>query len=145
MRGTLLELQPEVPPDTGALPTVGAPPDIASPPGVQTATAARACAVVALARTLEVLDGRRPRGLLAGDVDETVLTQIGAMLQRGVAAEAAECARLLRVHVQLRSASSAEFFGSFERGPRVRACAGRLERRTRRGAERWVIAEFAIL
>lgn len=108
-----------------------------------------------LARTLEVLDGRRPRAQLAAAVAEPVLAQITALLQHGVAGGNDGCARLHRVHVQLRSPAAAEFFGTFVRGPRTRALAGSLERREvrvsppgalpRRTRECWVVTEFTIL
>ncbi|MFT3661383.1 MAG: Rv3235 family protein [Gordonia sp. (in: high G+C Gram-positive bacteria)] len=143
MRGILLEQQ------TTAPAPAERPPDL--PPDLQIATAARGFAVAALARMLEVLDGRRPRAQLAGIVAGPVLDQVATLLQHGYAAEAQECARLHRVHVQLRSVQSAEYFGSLERAGRVRAFAGRMQRRparpsVQRGcAERWVVTEFAVL
>ena len=110
------------------------PPPEAPSPDLQAVTAARAAAVAVLARTLEVLDGRRPRGQLAG--------------------ASVDCARLHRLHVQLRSSVAAEFFGTSVRGERVRALAGRLECRevrvsspgtARRTCARWVVTEFAIV
>lgn len=152
MRGTLLDAKP-------AEPTVPeAPPDLA------TATAVRAFAVDVLSATLEVLDGRRPRARLAPAVAEPVLAQLGELLARRRPAH--DTARLLRVHVQLRPSGEAEYFGTFVRGSRVRAFAGRIELRPQRrgsrsatcprprgavvpgapaGALRWVVAEFAIL
>ena len=131
------------------------PPEAEAPsPDLQAVTAARAAAVAVLARTLEVLDGRRPRGQLAGAVAEPVLAQITVLLQHGIAAESVDCARLHRLHVQLRSSVAAEFFGTSVRGERVRALAGRLECRevrvsspgaARRTCARWVVTEFAIV
>lgn len=144
MTGILLDAQREAPPE----------PEL-PPPDLDLATTVRSFAVAVLARTLEVLDGRRPRTQLAGAVADPVLAQITALLQHGIVGGNADCARLHRVHVQLRSPAAAEFFGTFVRGARARALAGSLERREvrvsppgvlpRKTRERWVVAEFTIL
>ncbi|MFT3717052.1 MAG: Rv3235 family protein [Gordonia sp. (in: high G+C Gram-positive bacteria)] len=121
---------------------------------LQIATTVRTAAITALARTLEVLDGRRPRSQLAPCVASGVLAQITALIQNG-GPDRESCARLHRVHVQLSGERAAEFFGTFARGPRVRALAGRLDLSPvrvsrpgvvpRRVEDRWVLSEFTIL
>ncbi len=174
MRGTLLAAQPGKPTGPGApaapdVTTVREVPALAGPPpDLATATAVRAFVVDVLGATLEVLDGRRPRAQLAAAVSEPVLAQLGELLAHRTPEH--DTARLHRVHVQLRPGGSAEFFGTFVRGARVRAFAGGVELRPQRrgsrdarvprargaagrslravppaGALRWVVAEFAIL
>lgn len=154
MRGTLLA-SPDLITSTTELPAQAAAPHRGGspPPDLHAATTARAVAVAVLGRTLEVLDGRRPRSQLTGAVSDEVLAQIAVLLQRRDTVEQG-CARLHRVHVQLRSGAAAEFFGTFVRGTRTRAFAGALAtaqvRVSARGAprrltERWVVSEFAIL
>lgn len=169
MTGTLLDAELEVPRAAARLDGTRAPGDRepGRPPDPALARTVRTFAVAVLGRTLEVLDGRRPRIQLAGAVTEPVLGQITGLLQHGVfgagaAGSAAhgvrgpvDCARLHRVHVQFRTATAAEIFGTVECGDRVRALAGRLEYRRvrvsapgvvpRRVADRWVLTEFAIL
>ncbi|MEZ5210064.1 Rv3235 family protein [Gordonia sp. (in: high G+C Gram-positive bacteria)] len=147
MRGTLLDTQPGT--------AIHGPRPKAPAPDLQVATAARSFAIAVVARTLEVLDGKRPRGQLAGAVSDDVLTQIATLLQLGAGGPDRESARLHRVHVQLRSSAAAEIFGTYVRGPRTRAFAGAMEtaavRVSARGAQRrelsrrWVVTEFAIL
>ncbi|MFZ2509804.1 MAG: Rv3235 family protein [Gordonia sp. (in: high G+C Gram-positive bacteria)] len=134
------------------------------PPDPALARSVRTIAVAVLGRTLEVLDGRRPRIQLSGAVTEAVFGQITVLLQHGAFGQQSNghqsngpdgCARLHRVHVQFRSVAAAEVFGTLECGNRVRALAGRLERRRvrvsapgalpRRVADRWVLTEFTIL
>ena len=155
MTGTLLSTSP--PPANAPLPPPDSPlgrrPD--RPPDPATAAAVRAAAVATLQRILEVLDGRRPRSQLLRCADDEVLAQITALVQHGVVRTGDECARLCRVHVQLRSTRLAEYFGTFVRGDRVRAVAGRIEVRSvrvsapgelpRRTADRWVVTEFAVV
>lgn len=156
MTGTLLDAECELPP-SGRL-------DATTVRDPALARSVRTTAVAVLARTLEVLDGRRPRAQLAGAVTEAVLGQITVLLQHGALGHGAgrqwpagtdDCARLHRVHVQFRAGTAAEIFGTLQCGERVRALAGRLERRRvrvsapgevpRRVAERWVLTEFAVL
>ena len=121
---------------------------------LQTAMSVRAFAIAALSRVLEAIDGRRARTQLVPCLTADVLAQITELVQGGSAGEPG-CARLHRVHVQLRDEGGAEFFGTYARGERVRAVAGRIERRPvrlpasghspRRTEDRWVLAEFAIL
>jgi len=125
------------------------------PPELEAATAVRAAALGALQRVLEVLDGRRPRGLLSRCVDEQVLAQLTALIQHRVVGPGDDCARLCRVHVQLHDAALADYFGSYVRGGRVRAVAGRMELRPvrvspagtlpRKLEDRWILTEFAIV
>lgn len=65
-----------------------------------------------------------------------------------------DSARLHRVHIQLRPGGCAEFFGTYVRGARVRAFAGRIEppasgggarAASSRADRRWVVAEFGIV
>ncbi|MGI6798640.1 MULTISPECIES: Rv3235 family protein [Gordonia] len=119
------------------------------------AGAARSATVYALQQMLEVLDGRRPVDHLLRTVSAEVQSQVGSLLQhRAGPSGSAETARLLRVHLQIGGPRQAAYFGTFVRGRRVRAVAGRIEIRSvplpsrggpRRIAERWVIVEFAIV
>ena len=152
MRGTLLEGQREVARAERLGDCVGAAVEW-GPPDPALARTVRTVAVAVLARTLEVLDGRRPRSQLTGAVAEGVLEHVTALLKVGPGS--ADCAKLHRVHVQFRTVAVAEVFGTIERAGRVRALAGRLERRAarallpgeapRRSDDRWVLTEFAIL
>lgn len=122
---------------------------------MEVAVAVRGFAIETVQRTLEVLDGRRPRAQLAGVVTDDVRCQIIALIQHGVVRREDDAARLRRMHVQVRSATGAEFFGSFSRGERVRALAGRIEPRRvrvsalgevpRRVGTRLLLTEFAVL
>lgn len=93
----------------------------------------------ALRRVLEVIDRRRPiaqlRSVLAPALTDTVL---------GLARESHESAATLR-RIRLRMvddapAGTAEVFGTYTRGPRVRAIAARIARH----GERWRIEALQI-
>ncbi|EGD55205.1 Rv3235 family protein [Gordonia neofelifaecis] len=129
----------------------------AGPP--REAAAARAATIRSLQHVLEVLDGRRPVDHLLRTVTEDVFAQVRALLRRrppnsGNTAADTDAARLLRVHVQLGAPARAEYFGTFVRGDRVRAVAGRLEVRAvrlpskggeRRTEDRWTLVELSIV
>lgn len=75
---------------------------------------------------LEVVDRRRPIGQLAGYLGEAALTSVAALV-RSRPAQSAAVARVHRVRVQGADQGAVEIFGTFTRGHRVHAFAGRLE------------------
>ncbi|MBS9534851.1 hypothetical protein KIH27_14760 [Mycobacterium sp. M1] len=97
------------------------------PPPLQSAAV---FADAALRRVLEVVDLRRPpahlRPLLTADLAESVLSR------RPVGDAAADPATLQRLRVQAvtscRPATAVEVFGTYRRGRRVHALAGRVQR-----------------
>jgi hypothetical protein len=87
---------------------------------------------------LEVVDGRRPDTQLATVLTPALVTTFGAA--RCARAEA-DSAVVLRARLQTIDARTAELFGSYARGHRVFAMAGRIVRTPARGHTRhgWVI------
>lgn len=79
----------------------------------------------ALRLVLEVVDGRRPEGQLSTVLAPPLIATV-AHTRRGVRAE--ESAVLLRARVRPVDARTAELFGSYARGTRVYAFAGRMVR-----------------
>ncbi|MBB4137629.1 Rv3235 family protein [Gordonia humi] len=124
-------------------------------PPVESARMARTFAVNVVGRILEVLDGRRPCEHLTPAVSEEVFAQVALALRRreDVIAHApmrGPTARLRRMHLQMASATAANYFGTVERGLRTRAVAGRVELHRivmpgRRAQTRWMLAEFGIV
>ncbi|NLG45779.1 Rv3235 family protein [Gordonia sp. (in: high G+C Gram-positive bacteria)] len=137
---------------------------------VEAAGRARAATVRALQQVFEVLDGRRPVAHLlrcvTGDVAEQLLTVLRRPSSGNASPAVADTARLVRVHLQIHGPRCADYFGTFVRGERVRAVAGRIElasvpahvhpgrplsgrersARARTQAEdRWVIVELSIV
>ncbi|ALG85584.1 Rv3235 family protein [Gordonia phthalatica] len=123
---------------------------------VQTARAARAATVTALQQLLEVIDGRRAASHLqrwvAADVIDTVGEQLGRLGK--LPAGSTETGRLVRVHLQMHGTRRADYFGTLQRGTRVRAVAGRIEKtaQPRIGHphgepvdQRWVIVELSVV
>lgn len=135
-----------------------------TPVGVPAAAmAARRFAVTTVTALFEVLDRRRPAAhldaVLSGRLLEHIDTLVRADLAHSDQSGAGGAAHVRRVHVQMCDATSAEIFGSYQRGPRVRAFAGRIERvpcRVRQAPARgrttipvrveyrWRIEEFAL-
>ncbi|MGW0039080.1 Rv3235 family protein [Gordonia sp. NPDC003376] len=80
----------------------------------------------------EILDHRRPLAhvgaLVSASLLERVETLVGADLARTGAEGQTGAARVRRVHVQMCGPAAAEIFGTYSRGRRVRAFAGRIER-----------------
>lgn len=109
--------------------------------------AAREFAIAAMTVVLEVVDRRRPvsalRNLVAGPVTDHVITRSRARYESLVAAGAGARTtptglRLRRVHIQLVGEGTAEFFGSYTCGQRVRAFAGRMVTEKKSGSNpRW--------
>lgn len=124
---------------------------------IESAALARSHTVHALKQVFEALDGRRPAEHLLQWIGTDVYAQLSVLLRRRTAPMASndvESTRLLRVHMQAGGPRQVEFFGTFTRGARVRAIAGRAEiqrvvlavrGRPRRPVERWVIVELSIV
>lgn len=140
---------------------------------IEAAGRARAATVRALQQIFEVLDSRRPATHLLRSVAVDVVEQLRTMLRQpaaGTSASAgADTARLVRVHLQTHGPRRADYFGTFVRGERVRAVAGRIELQAvparassglsprsrtqvsrdqggrRRCEERWVVVELSIV
>lgn len=128
-------------------------------PEIESIAQARSATIRALQQVFETLDGRRPADHLQRCVTDGVYAQLAILLRRRVeagatAAPESEATRLVRVHLQAGVPRRAEFFGTFTRGTRVRAVAGRVEirrvmvserGRPRRLRERWILVELSIL
>ncbi|WP_439029694.1 Rv3235 family protein [Gordonia terrae] len=95
---------------------------------------------IAVSRLLfEVIDRRRAIAHLGDVVSPAVADQVGALVRHDafrvvdpaspVTQQAIAGTVLHRVHVQLCDISAAEVFGSYAAGARVRAFAGRIERK----------------
>ncbi|WP_341256992.1 MULTISPECIES: Rv3235 family protein [Gordonia] len=123
----------------------------------QVAQSARVAVIGAVQRILEVLDGRRPCEHVSATVSAEVFGQVAVALKKREAQTARAPARgvavrLRRVHLQMRSARAAEFFGTVERSGRMHAVAGRVELRPlllpgrmRRPEVHWVLTEFGLI
>ncbi|WP_407443268.1 Rv3235 family protein [Rhodococcus sp. (in: high G+C Gram-positive bacteria)] len=85
-------------------------------------------AEVALRLILEVVDGRRPVPQLTAVLEPTLVDAVSA--SRTSPTGAAGTAVLLRTRVHAVDANTAEVFGTYARGDRVYAVAGRIARRT---------------
>lgn len=96
------------------------------------AVEARRFAIATLSLVLEVIDRRRGmhqiESRLTGPVIEHVEALARAMAPRSGSPSGENAASLRRVHVQMCGPGAAEIFGSYRRGGRVRAFAGRIER-----------------
>ncbi|MGW5522970.1 Rv3235 family protein [Gordonia sp. NPDC003950] len=154
--------------DTTAVLASAPPPPVAparrAPVGVPAATIeARRFAIAIITAVFEVIDRRRPahhlEPVMSAHLVEHVDTLVRADLAHTDPAGVGVAAHVRRVHIQMRDATTAEIFGSYERGRRVRAFAGRIERvpcrvrqaptRNRptipvRVAYRWRLVEFAL-
>ncbi len=96
---------------------------------------ARTFAISTITLLFEVLDRRRSLNQLDAHAPVHLLDHVAALARaqgtsRSSAAETS--AALRRMHVQMFGPGAAEIFGSYRRGERVRAFAGRIERRPRR-------------
>ena len=92
---------------------------------------ARRAAIAMVTALFEVVDRRRPAAHLGAVVSARLLEHVellvSADLPRTDSDGPGECAQVRRVHIQMRGAAAAEVFGSYSRGRRVRAFAGRIE------------------
>ncbi|MGV9827074.1 MULTISPECIES: Rv3235 family protein [unclassified Gordonia (in: high G+C Gram-positive bacteria)] len=111
------------------------PPSQVPPTGSRTVAAAtleaRRFAIATVSLAFEVIDRRRSLTHVQPRVAPAVLDQLGVLVRTNVArsgADGADGARMRRVHIQMCGSGAAEIFGSYARGPRVRAFAGRIER-----------------
>ncbi|POX99432.1 hypothetical protein C3469_16960 [Mycobacterium kansasii] len=97
----------------------------------------------ALRRVLEVIDRRRPatqlRSLLAPNLVAVLSVSEAVAGQHGTAV-----LRRVRLQPVGSSDSAAEVFGSYSRGDRIHAIAGRVERVTAAGGARWVVVALHI-
>lgn len=99
------------------------------------AVSAREFAIAAMTVVLEVIDRRRPvsalEPLVSSPVADHVISRSRARYEARAASGSVQGAgaaglRLHRVHIQFVDNGAAEFFGSYTRGERVRAFAGRM-------------------
>lgn len=125
--GTARGGRPATSPQRPPVPAVGAPvADRVDP-------SARAFAVSALTRVLEVIDRRRPVAHLAAVAAPHIVDQVTALMHRSAASSAPggrrpPTASLLRVHLQWSGPDAAEVTASYSRGNRVHAVAARVAR-----------------
>ncbi|MCH5642247.1 Rv3235 family protein [Gordonia sp. ABSL49_1] len=91
---------------------------------------ARQFAILSARMIFEVIDRRRGIAQLGGMVSPAIVEQVSVLLRHNVlrSSDPTVGTALQRVHVQLRDTSTAEVFGSFAVGGRVRAFAGRAQR-----------------
>lgn len=87
--------------------------------------AARRFADFAVRLVLEVVDGRRPDTQLAGVLDPALVAVVAATRR---ARPVSGTAVVLRTRLRKADPRAAELFGSYARGPRVFAVAGRIDR-----------------
>ncbi|MEE4021651.1 Rv3235 family protein [Gordonia sp. PKS22-38] len=113
----------------------GAPPTVAvSRAGID----ARRFAIRAITLVLEVVDRRRSLAQLDPVAPVPLIDSVEALVRAcstgaaGPGAGGGETAGLRRLHVQMLGPGAAEVFGSYRRGQRVRAFAGRIEQMPRR-------------
>ncbi|GAA1479979.1 Rv3235 family protein [Gordonia sinesedis] len=94
-----------------------------------TTVEARAFALSITKQVFEVVDRRRSATHLTQRVASRLLDQLGVLARTNVTRPggAPASARLRRVHLQMSGPAAAEIFGTYERGRRVRAFAGRIE------------------
>lgn len=118
----------------------------------------RAFGVTAVKLVLEVADRRRPMAQLVPTTSMEVAEAIGAMARSAAGTTGGPTAGVRRLHVQLGADGGAEIFGSYTRGDRIGAFAGRLEQRMvhrrigpdglglplRHGERRWQLVEFIL-
>ncbi|WP_143690406.1 Rv3235 family protein [Williamsia sterculiae] len=88
--------------------------------------AVRELGMRAMHLVLEVVDRRRPPAQLAPIAVPHIIDQLRASV--GPRATSRTAATLRRVHVQWPRPDAAEIFGTYQRGDRVQAIAGRIER-----------------
>ncbi|WP_279103436.1 Rv3235 family protein [Gordonia bronchialis] len=91
---------------------------------------ARRFAIHASRMIFEVMDRRRGAGQLSGIVSPPVAEHLAVLVRHNVlrSGDPTAAAAVRRVHVQLRDPSTAEVFGTYAVGGRVRAFAGRAQR-----------------
>ncbi|MGC4933643.1 Rv3235 family protein [Gordonia sp. DT30] len=93
---------------------------------------ARRVAIRTVTALFEVLDRRRALAHLETLVSPKLYQHVETLLRpdlvRPDGRGPGETAHVRRVHIQMRDSTTAEIFGSYERGRRVRAFAGRIER-----------------
>ncbi|TCN57113.1 hypothetical protein EV641_102257 [Rhodococcus sp. SMB37] len=101
-------------------------------------TSAHRFAELAVRLVLEVVDGRRPDAQLTTVLTPALVTTFSAARR---ARTEADSAVVLRTRLQTVDARTAELFGSYARGHRVFAMAGRVVRTPTRGHTRhgWAI------
>lgn len=94
-----------------------------------TTVEARAFALSITKQVFEVVDRRRSATHLTQRVASRLLDQLGVLARTNVTRPGGSpaSARLRRVHLQMSGPAAAEVFGTYERGRRVRAFAGRIE------------------
>ncbi|WP_308192467.1 Rv3235 family protein [Gordonia sp. 'Campus'] len=119
--------------------TVGAGPSAGSARKTVAAAAEARRFSIAVSRLLfEVIDRRRAIGHLGDVVSPAVADQVGVLVRHDAfrivdpaspLTQAPVGTVLQRVHVQMCDISAAEIFGSYAAGARVRAFAGRIERK----------------
>ncbi|MFE3544235.1 Rv3235 family protein [Nocardia sp. NPDC059177] len=104
----------------------------ARPPEIEFATGAEQFADQVVRLLLEVVDRRRTAVQLSSVVDERVLSAVQTMIGQDLApGRALGVATVTKVRLTSRSATGAEVFASYQRGPRTFALAGRIESGTR--------------
>lgn len=108
------------------------------PPSPDIDPSAHRFADLAMRLVLEVVDGRRPDTQLSTVLTPALVTTFSAAPR---ARSEADSAVVLRARLQTLDARTAELFGSYARGHRVFAIAGRVVRAPARGHTRhgWVI------
>ena len=92
----------------------------------RTVAAARRFADFALRATLEVVDRRRSAATLRGTLEPSLIDMVRVLAQTSVRGRALGAAALGPVHVRMVDEANAEIFGTYSRGPRVFAVAGRV-------------------
>ncbi len=117
---------PRTSPHDGRSPRPAAVPRVPQSPRPDPAAVRFADAAVRL--VLEVVDGRRPVAQLAAVLEPTLVTAIVA----GRSTAPSGTAVLLRTRLHTVDADTAELFGTYTRGERVHAVAGRIARRAPR-------------
>ncbi|MGU3293593.1 Rv3235 family protein [Williamsia sp. M5A3_1d] len=107
-------------------------PAVGAPVADRVDPSARAFAVTALTRVLEVIDRRRPVAHLSAVAAPHIVDQVTTLMHRpassSVPGRRPPTASLLRVHLQWSGPDAAEVTASFARGSRVHAVAARVQR-----------------
>ncbi|KQR96012.1 hypothetical protein ASG12_17370 [Williamsia sp. Leaf354] len=108
-------------------------PAVGAPVADRVDPSARAFAVSALTRVLEVIDRRRPVAHLGAVAAPHIVDQVTALMHRSAPSSVTggrrpPTASLLRVHLQWSGPDAAEVTASYSRGNRVHAVAARVAR-----------------